>query len=73
MGLRTRRAVASIGIVVFLGFYVWLVIAIGARVPDHPLATLLFYGVAGTAWGFPLLPLLSWAEGKPIWTRRSKP
>ncbi len=72
MGLRTRRAVASVGIVAFLTFYVWLVIAVGARLPDHPLATLLFYGIAGTAWGVPLLPLLSWAEGRPMWGRPRK-
>jgi hypothetical protein len=70
MGLRTRRAIASVGIVVFLAFYVWLAIFVGERVPDHPLATLLYYAVAGTAWGLPLLPLLSWAEGKPIRGRR---
>jgi hypothetical protein len=70
MGLRTRRAVASIGIVVFLGFYVWLVIAVGGHVPDHPVATLLFYGLAGTLWGVPLLPLMSWAEGKPFLRKR---
>lgn len=66
MSLRARRAVASVGILVFLAFYVWLVIAVGARVPDHPLATLVFYGLAGTLWGVPLLPLMSWAEGKPF-------
>lgn len=70
MGLRARRAIASLGIVVFLVFYVWLVIAIGTRVPDHPLATLAFYGIAGTAWGIPLLPLLSWAEGKTMGGRQ---
>jgi hypothetical protein len=70
MGLRARRAIASVGIIAFLTFYVWLVIAIGAHVPDHPLATLAFYGIAGTAWGVPLLPLMSWAEGKPFWRRR---
>lgn len=70
MSLRLRRAIASIGIVVFLAFYVWLVIAIGARVPDHPVATLIFYGLAGTLWGLPLLPLMSWAEGKPFLKKR---
>lgn len=70
MGLRTRRAIASVGIVVFLAFYVWLVIAIGAHVPDHPLAQLLYFGVAGTLWGVPLLPLMSWAEGKPFLGKR---
>lgn len=70
MGLRTRRAVASVGIVAFLVFYLWLVIAVGERVPNHWLAQLLFYGVAGTAWGVPLLPLLSWSEGKPFFKRK---
>jgi len=70
MGLRARRAIASIGIVAFLVLYVWGVIAIGARVPDHPVATLLFYGLAGTLWGVPLLPLMSWAEGKPFLKKR---
>ena len=69
MGLRVRRAVASVGIVVFLGFYVWLIIAIGGRLPDHPLVHLLYYGIAGTAWGLPLLPLMSWAEGKPFFRK----
>ncbi len=70
MGLGARRAIASVGIVAFLIFYVWLVITIGAHVPDHPLATLLFYGLAGTLWGVPLLPLMSWAEGKPFLKKR---
>lgn len=63
MPVRARRAVAAVGVLAFLAFYVWAVIGIGARLPDHPLAPLLFYGIAGVAWGVPLLPLLSWAEG----------
>ncbi|WP_426050374.1 DUF2842 domain-containing protein [Brevundimonas sp. SL161] len=70
MGLRARRAIASVGILAFLVLYVWGVIAIGAHVPDHPVATLLFYGLAGTLWGVPLLPLMSWAEGKPFLKKR---
>ncbi|WP_426042262.1 DUF2842 domain-containing protein [Brevundimonas sp. TWP2-3-4b1] len=70
MGLRARRAIASVGILAFLVLYVWGVIAIGAHVPDHPVVTLLFYGLAGTLWGVPLLPLMSWAEGKPFLKKR---
>jgi hypothetical protein len=72
MGPRTRRAVASIGIVAFLTFYVWAVVTLGARLPEHPLVQLLFYGIAGTAWGVPLLPLLSWAEGRRFGFGRSR-
>ena len=63
MGLRTRRFIATVGTVAFLAFYVWAVIAIGERLPDSQLVDLLFYGVAGLAWGVPLIPLLRWAEG----------
>lgn len=63
MGLRTRRFVAMIGTLAFLTGYVWAVIAIGERLPDHALIDLIFYGVAGIAWGLPIIPLLRWAEG----------
>ena len=66
MGPRARRAIASVGILAFLIFYIWAVIAIGGHIPDHPLAQLAYYGLAGTLWGVPLLPLMSWAEGKPF-------
>jgi hypothetical protein len=63
MGLRTRRFVAMLGALGFLTLYVWAVIAIGDRLPDNMWLDLLFYAVAGIAWGVPLFPLLSWAEG----------
>ena len=63
MGLRTRRFVAMIGALAFLAFYVWAVIAIGDILPENMWIDLMFYGVAGIAWGVPLIPLLSWAEG----------
>lgn len=61
--LRLRRFVAMIGVLAFLAAYVWAVVAIGERLPDNALVQLLFYGVAGLAWGVPILPLLRWAEG----------
>ena len=63
MGLRTRRFVAMLGALAFLVFYVWAVIAIGDVLPNNMWIDLLFYGVAGIAWGVPLIPLLTWAEG----------
>lgn len=63
MSLRTRRFVAMIGALVFLAAYIWAVIAIGDILPDNMWLDLLFYGVAGIAWGVPLIPLLTWAEG----------
>jgi hypothetical protein len=62
-----RRAVAAIGVVVFLAFYVWVATVIADRLPDLMWVKLLYFAVVGTAWGLPLFPLLSWAErgGKP--------
>ncbi|RZJ87407.1 MAG: DUF2842 domain-containing protein [Brevundimonas sp.] len=65
MGPRARRAVAAVGVLAFLAFYVWAVITIGAWLPQHPLVHLIFYGLAGIGWTLPILPLLSWAEKPP--------
>ena len=62
MGPRTRRLVAAIGALAFLAFYIWAVIAVGDRLPDSMWIDLIFYGVAGIAWGVPLIPLFAWAE-----------
>jgi uncharacterized membrane protein len=60
---RARRAVAALGIVIFLGIYVWAAIFIADRLPDTAWIDALYFIVVGTAWGVPLLPLLKWAEG----------
>ena len=54
-------AIASIGVVAFLIFYVWAVISLGEFVPDAWWAQVLYFAVAGLAWGVPILPLISWA------------
>lgn len=55
-----RAPVGLVAILAFLAAYVWLATWVGARLPDRPWAWLAFYGVVGTAWGLPLIPLLSW-------------
>jgi hypothetical protein len=56
-----RRAVASVGIVVFLLAYVVAAISIAAMLPDVFWIELAYYAIVGTAWGLPLLPLIRWA------------
>jgi hypothetical protein len=63
MGQRARRAVAGLGILVFLAFWVWAAVTVADLLPDHPLVDALYFLIVGTAWGVPLLPLLKWAEG----------
>lgn len=57
-----RRAIASLGIVVFLAVYVWAAIGLSQFVPRHWLAQLLYFGIVGFSWGFPLYPLLQWSK-----------
>ena len=46
--------------VVFLAVYIWAATMIAGLLPDNRWAWLVFYPVVGTAWGLPLIPLLSW-------------
>lgn len=59
-----------IGLVVFLPAlfaYIVAIVLLADYVPDHWFVSLIFYVVAGTAWAFPLKPLMMWmnapAEG----------
>jgi hypothetical protein len=61
--LALRRVIASVGIIVFLCGYVVGVSDLGRHLPPHnTLLTLLYYALAGTLWGVPILPLISWSE-----------
>jgi hypothetical protein len=62
LGPRTRRAIAGVGVLVFLAFYIVAAIAISERLPNVAWIRLLFFAVAGTAWGVPLFPLFAWSE-----------
>jgi hypothetical protein len=62
LSLPRRRLIACVGIVVFLVAYVAGVSDIGRHLPDNVLVQLLFYALAGTLWGVPVLPLISWSE-----------
>lgn len=62
LDLPQRRIVACVGIILFLILYVWGVTTVGGYLPSHPVIQILYYGVAGMAWGIPVLPLISWSE-----------
>jgi hypothetical protein len=64
-----RRAVASFGAVAFLGFWIWGATTLADHLPAALWIKLVYFAVAGTAWGLPLFPLIAWAN-KPA--RESK-
>ena len=59
---RTRRAVASIGALVFLIFWIWGATAVADHLPDLMWLKLVYFAIVGTAWGLPLFPLIAWAN-----------
>lgn len=62
VGARTRRFIVALATLAFLGFYIWLMTVIADMLPDSFWVDLIFYPIAGIAWGLPLIPLLRWAD-----------
>ena len=65
MGSRTRRFIATRGVLLFLTFWVWGAVSINDVLPNIWWLDLIFFTVAGIGWGIPLIPLLRWAERDP--------
>jgi hypothetical protein len=57
---RLRKLIGSVAMLLFLLFYVGVALALADHLPDLWFAKLAFFLVAGTAWGVPLIPLISW-------------
>jgi hypothetical protein len=68
--LPQRRAITCLGIIVWLVFYVLVVIALGEFLHGGRIVSMLFYALAGTLWGVPIIPLISWSEN---YKRKTKP
>lgn len=60
--LPKRRLIACIGIFVFLCVYVVVVASIAGFLHGGQITALVFYALAGTLWGLPIIPLISWSE-----------
>ena len=60
MSARLRKAIGGVGMLAFLAGYIWAMSMLGQQVPNLWWAKLAFYLVAGTAWGVPMIPLISW-------------
>ena len=60
MSPRLRKFIGMIAILAFLAVYVTVVASLGDEIPNHWLAQLAYYGIAGALWGVPLFPLIRW-------------
>jgi len=62
LSLPQRRAIACLGIFAWLIVYVLIVVALGEFLHGGKITSLIFYALAGTLWGVPIIPLISWSE-----------
>ena len=60
MTARHRKLIGSVAVLAFLLLYMGAMGWVGAQLPRIQWLQFAFYAVAGTAWGLPLIPLLSW-------------
>ena len=61
MSIRLRKFIGLIVVIpAFMAAYVFAATLISDHIPDHWAARLVFYAIAGTAWGVPLFPLFKW-------------
>lgn len=60
-----RKPIASLVLLAFMAFWIWLVAAVGTHSGNWPKwAELLFYVVAGIGWILPIKPLFAWMNAK---------
>jgi uncharacterized membrane protein len=71
MSPRLRKLIGSLAVLVFLTGYIVLAVTLADHIPDNRAAQLLYFVVAGVAWGLPILPLFVWMETGAF--RRARP
>lgn len=65
MNPRHKKLIGSLGILLFLAFYVWAVASIADFVPAIWWAQTAYFAISGLLWGVPLLPLIRWMNQEP--------
>ncbi|MEM1379656.1 MAG: DUF2842 domain-containing protein [Pseudomonadota bacterium] len=58
----TKKLILALACVPFLVLYAGLALAIWDWLPENRLVDLVFFILAGTAWAFPLKPVMGWAN-----------
>ncbi len=64
MPVRLRKLIGGLALVIFVCVYAVCVVIAGEHVPDVWWMKMIYFTVAGLSWGVPILPLLTWMNGK---------
>lgn len=62
MSRNLRQITGGVTILIFLVVYIGLALRVADHLPPNGLIQGLYFLVIGTAWGAPLIPLLSWMD-----------
>ncbi len=62
MSRRLRKAVGGLAMLAFLILYVAVAVTIAGYLPANRAIQMIYFIVAGVAWGAPLIPLIFWME-----------
>ncbi len=66
MKAKSRRLLASLGLILWLGVYVWAGATIGSHFAAAPVwAQIAYFAVAGIAWIIPLRFVFDWVGKAP--------
>ena len=60
MTTRARKAIGGLLMLLFLVAYVAAAVTIGDHLPKGKVIQFAYFVVVGTAWGAPLIPLITW-------------
>ena len=64
MPIRLRKLIGAVALVAFVILYAVGVVVVGEKLPDVFWIKAIYFGLSGVAWGVPILPLLSWMNGR---------
>ncbi len=60
MPARIRKLIGLFGVLGFLAAYIAVAVVIADHLPRHWAVQLVFFAIAGVAWGVPLIPFFRW-------------
>jgi hypothetical protein len=55
-----KKLIGGVGILVFLALYIAVAMIVAQFLPNFWLVKLIYFVVVGTAWGVPIIPLITW-------------
>ena len=63
MPVRLRKLIGCFALIAFVSVYAVGMVMLGELVPDVWWMKMIYFTIAGLAWGVPILPLLTWMNG----------